>query len=89
MLTHMIYTGVLKTYKLTYESAESLHAVFDNQSASQRWTISSSMLKEFNEHFGPKTEQLDIYPENGRCILTSFTEKIADGKGGFQFPKYL
>ncbi|KAI9788258.1 MAG: hypothetical protein M1816_007024 [Peltula sp. TS41687] len=80
--------GVLKTYRLTYESAEVLHALFDRQSAINRWKITSSLLKEFNEHFGPKTEQLDIYPENGRCILTSFTEKITNGKEVLKQPLY-
>ena len=73
--------GVLKTYKLTYESTEVMHAVFDSTTAPNRWSISSRLLKDFVEHFGPKTEQLDIYSENGRATFTSYTEKIMDGKG--------
>ncbi|KAI9786189.1 MAG: hypothetical protein M1839_007599 [Geoglossum umbratile] len=72
--------GVLKTYKLTYESVEVMHALFDKGLASNRWRISSKPLKEFIEHFGPRTEQLDIYQENGRATFTSYTEKIVDGK---------
>ena len=72
---------MLKTYKLTYESVEVMHALFDKGAAANRWRISSKPLKEFIEHFGPRTEQLDIYQENGRAIFTSYTEKIVDGKG--------
>lgn len=80
-----IYTlvplGVTKTYKLTYESIEIMHALFNKNAAKNRWSISASVLRSFGEHFGPKTEQLDIYSENGRAIFTSYTEKIMDGKG--------
>ncbi|KAL0264199.1 hypothetical protein SLS55_000145 [Diplodia seriata] len=72
---------VTKTYKLTYESVEVMHALFDKQSAQNRWQIHSSALKEAIDYFGPKTEQLDIYAENGRVTYTSFTEKISNGKG--------
>lgn len=73
--------GVTKTYKLTYESVEVMHALFDKQSANNKWTIHSSALKEAIEYFGPKTEQLDIYADDGRVTYTSFTEKISNGKG--------
>lgn len=73
--------GVIKTYKLTYEPVDVLHALFDKNSATSHWTISSSSLKEFIEYFGPKTEQLDIYAEDERVTFTSFTEKITDGRG--------
>lgn len=73
--------GVLKTYKLTYESVDVLSAVFDKESALNRWTISSRTLREFIEYFGPKTEQLDISSENGRATFMSYTEKVVDGKG--------
>lgn len=74
-------SGVTKTYKLTYEPVEVMHALFDRQSANNHWTISSAALKETIEFFGPKTEQLDIYTDNGRVTYTSFTEKITNGKG--------
>ncbi|OJD28936.1 dna repair protein rad9 [Diplodia corticola] len=73
--------GVTKTYKLTYESVEVMHALFDKQSAQNRWSIHSSALREAIDYFGPKTEQLDIYAENGRVTYTSFTEKITNDKG--------
>ncbi|TKA71141.1 hypothetical protein B0A49_02884 [Cryomyces minteri] len=72
--------GVTKTYKLTYESVEVMHALFDKASARNRWKISSRLLKEFIEYFGQRTEQLDFYYDNGRAILTSYTEQIKDGK---------
>ncbi|KAI9820263.1 MAG: hypothetical protein M1827_005885 [Pycnora praestabilis] len=57
-----------------------MHALFDKDTANNRWAIQSRVLREFVEHFGPKTEQLDIYSENGRATFTSYTEKIMDGK---------
>lgn len=58
-----------------------MHALFIKEIANNKWIISSKTLKEFVEHFGPGTEQLDIYSENGRVSLTSFTEKIMSGSG--------
>ncbi|KAF2501802.1 DNA repair protein Rad9 [Lophium mytilinum] len=72
--------GVTKTYKLTYESVEVLHALFDKNAAKNHWSISSGLLKEYIEYFGRKTEQLDIYAEEDRVVFTSFTEKITNGK---------
>lgn len=69
-----------KTYRLNYESAEVMHALFDKASASQGWRISSRIMREYIEYFGPKTEQLDICAQEGKVIFTSFTEKIQDGK---------
>ncbi|KAF2457817.1 Rad9-domain-containing protein [Lineolata rhizophorae] len=72
--------GVVKTYKLTYESAEVVHALFDKNAAKNRWTARSSMLQEIIEYFGPRTEQLDLYYAEGRVTFTSFVEKITNGK---------
>jgi cell cycle checkpoint control protein RAD9A len=73
--------GVLKTYRLTFESVSPMHALFVKESANNSWSISSRALREFVEHFGPGTEQLDIYLEDGRVSLTSYTEKIMSGNG--------
>jgi hypothetical protein len=81
--------GVLKTYRLTFEAVAPMHALFVKESAKSRWCISSRTLKEFVEHFGPGTEQLDIYSEGGRVSLTSFTEKIMSGSGTFVFIKTI
>lgn len=70
-----------KTYNLTYEPAEVVHALFDRTAASQGWTISARVLREYIEYFGPKTEQLDLLAQDGKAIFTSFTEKLQDGKG--------
>lgn len=70
-----------KTYRLTYESVEIMHALFDKAAATQGWRISSRMMREYIEYFGPKTEQLDLVAQDGKAIFTSFTEKIQDGKG--------
>jgi cell cycle checkpoint control protein RAD9A len=78
--------GVLKTYRLTFEAVPPLHALFSRESANNTWSISSRTLREFAEHFGPGTEQLDIYSADGRVSLTSFTEKIMSGTGRFKSP---
>ena len=58
-----------------------MHALFLKENAHNCWAISSKALREFVEHFGPGTEQLDIYSEDGRVNLTSYTEKIMSGNG--------
>lgn len=73
--------GVLKTYRLTFESVAPMHALFVKESAKNYWSISSKTLKEFVEHFGPGTEQLDIYSEDGRVSFTSYIERITSGNG--------
>ncbi|KAK5714686.1 hypothetical protein LTR17_017141 [Elasticomyces elasticus] len=69
--------GMTKLYRLTFESAEVMHALFDRTAASQGWRISSRVLREYIEFFGPKTEQLDLLAQEGKAIFTSFTEKIS------------
>ncbi|RDL35149.1 Rad9-domain-containing protein [Venustampulla echinocandica] len=71
--------GVVKTYRLTFESVSPMHALFVKESANNSWSISSKTLRELVEHFGPGTEQLDVYSEDGRVSLTSYTEKIMSG----------
>ncbi|KAI5205859.1 Rad9-domain-containing protein [Aureobasidium subglaciale] len=75
------HQGVTKTYRLTYESVEVSHALFDKHNAPNGWKISSRILREYIEYFGTKTEQLDLLVKEGKAIFTSFTEKIMDGKG--------
>lgn len=70
-----------KTYRLTYEPVEVMHALFDKTAATQGWRISARILREYIEYFGPKTEQLDLLASEGKAVFTSFTEKITDGKG--------
>ena len=72
---------MIKTHKLTYESTEVMHALFDRTAATQGWRISARVLREYVEFFGPKTEQLDLLAQEDKAIFTSFTEKIQDGKG--------
>ena len=83
-LTNLCFLGVIKTYKLTYESVEIMHALFDKTVAKNTWSILSDVLRDFVQYFGPKTEQLDIYSENGRATFTSYTEKIMNDKGKVQ-----
>ncbi|USW55724.1 hypothetical protein Slin15195_G090430 [Septoria linicola] len=72
--------GMTKTFRLTYESVEVMHALFDKTSATQGFRISSRILREYSEHFGPKTEQLDMVAQEGKVVFTSFTEKSTDSK---------
>jgi cell cycle checkpoint control protein RAD9A len=58
-----------------------MYALFVKEKATNKWSISSRALREFTEWFGPGTEQLDIYSEDGRASFTSFTEKIMSGSG--------
>ncbi|KAB8339290.1 hypothetical protein FH972_022223 [Carpinus fangiana] len=62
------------------QAVDSMHALFDQKRAKNHWRIQSSWLKEYMDYFGPKTEQLDLCSENGRLTLTSYTEKIMNGK---------
>lgn len=58
-----------------------MHALFDKTAANNTWSIPANVLRDFVEYFGPKTEQLDMYSENGRATFTSYTERIMEGKG--------
>ncbi|ESZ92297.1 hypothetical protein SBOR_7337 [Sclerotinia borealis F-4128] len=58
--------GVLKIYRLNFEDVPPMHALFSEDSASNNWSISSKTLREFAEHFGPGTEQLDVFSIDGR-----------------------
>ncbi|KAI8936896.1 hypothetical protein NX059_006128 [Plenodomus lindquistii] len=79
--------GIIKTYKLTYESAEVLHALFDRSVAPNYWSMHSGAVKEYIEYFGTKTEMLDIFAgEDGRCVFKSYTEKISNGKEILKHP---
>ena len=73
--------GVVKTYSLFYETGEILHATFDQMGSTNHWTVASRTLRDVVEYFGPKTDQLDWYYQNGKVTFTSYTEKIQSGKG--------
>lgn len=81
--------GVTKTYRLTYEPAEVISAVFNKEGARNRWTIGAEALKTFVEYFGAGTEQLDFWVENGRVTFTSYTDKVVNGRGKVSFSIYL
>ncbi|CAO2647818.1 Nn.00g087400.m01.CDS01 [Neocucurbitaria sp. VM-36] len=79
--------GVIKTYKLTYEAVDVMHALFDRSVAKNRWSLPSGAVKEYIEYFGTKTEMLDIFAgEDGRCVFKSYTEKISNGKEILKHP---
>jgi cell cycle checkpoint control protein RAD9A len=66
---------------LTYEAVEVQHALFDKSKTQNEWSIESKFLREIIDHFGPTAEQLDLHSENSRALFTSFTQKVANGKG--------
>jgi cell cycle checkpoint control protein RAD9A len=79
--------GVIKTYKLTYEAVDVMHALFDRNVANNRWSMPSGIIKEYIEHFGTKTEMLDIFAgEDGRAVFKSYTEKISNGREVLKHP---
>lgn len=79
--------GVIKTYKLTYEAVDVMHALFDRNLARNRWSMPSGTMKEYIEYFGTKTEMLDIFAgEDGRAVFKSYTEKISNGKEILKHP---
>ncbi|KAF2263737.1 hypothetical protein CC78DRAFT_517975 [Lojkania enalia] len=79
--------GVIKTYKLTYEATEVMHALFDRNVAKNRWSMHAAAMKEYIEYFGTKTEMLDIFAgEDGRAVFKSYTEKITNGKEILKHP---
>ncbi|KAF2191034.1 hypothetical protein K469DRAFT_558355 [Zopfia rhizophila CBS 207.26] len=79
--------GVIKTYKLTYEAVEVMHALFDRNVAKNRWSMHSGAMKEYIEYFGTKTEMLDIYAgDDGRAVFKSYTEKVSNGKEILKHP---
>ncbi|RMZ81328.1 hypothetical protein DV738_g2303, partial [Chaetothyriales sp. CBS 135597] len=72
--------GVVKTYRLYYESGQVLHASFDSLASTNYWTVASRTLRDVVEYFGPKTDQLDWFLHDGRVTFTSYTEKIQSGR---------
>lgn len=88
VLDHLIHvanenpsSGVIKTYRLTYESIEILHALFNKNAAKNTWRMDAGTLKSFVEYFGASTEQLDVSSNNGRTTFMSYTEKVMNGRG--------
>jgi cell cycle checkpoint control protein RAD9A len=59
-----------------------MHALFDKNTVTNRWSMRSPFLKEFADYFGPKAEQLDIYFEDGKVTFLSFTDKVISSKNG-------
>lgn len=76
--------GVVKTYRLYYEPGEIMHAAFDKLGSTNYWTASSRTLRDVVEYFGPKTDQLDWFFQNGKITFTSYTEKIQAGRGSLR-----
>ena len=80
--------SMTKTFKLTYEAADMMQAVFDRGRATNSWKAGARMLREFADHFGVKTEQLDICADEGQVTMASYTEKVTNGKGRLSIVVY-
>ncbi|KAN0087368.1 Rad9 domain containing protein [Elaphomyces granulatus] len=65
--------GVIKSYRLIYESVVIQHAIFDKARSRNQWKIESKFLREIIEHFSHSAEQLGRYlprrVTDGREIL--------------------
>ncbi|KAL8785282.1 MAG: hypothetical protein Q9195_008701 [Heterodermia aff. obscurata] len=85
-LTGISDEGVIKTYKLTFEPVEVIHALFNKNNARNQWKIGSNVLRTFIEYFGVGTELLEIYSEEGRVTLTSYTEKVMNNMDILKYP---
>lgn len=79
--------SVIKTYRLTYESADVMHATFDKQGSLNTWKISSRTMRDVVEYFGPKTEHVDWSLHDDKVTFTSYTDKIQVGRGKSDLPQ--
>ncbi|RYO87713.1 hypothetical protein DL766_005018 [Monosporascus sp. MC13-8B] len=62
------------------QSRPPVRAKFDRGQATNHWSISSRMLRQLMDHFGPGTEYLDIHSDDDQFVnFTCFTEKVAHG----------
>ncbi|KAG5438934.1 hypothetical protein PCANB_002264 [Pneumocystis canis] len=73
--------GVLKTYKITYEQFQIMHALYDKSSCRNTWKINSRILKEHLDHFSTRAEELTLMIQNDKLLLTSFAEGLIHDKG--------
>ncbi|KTW30303.1 hypothetical protein T552_00778 [Pneumocystis carinii B80] len=72
--------GVLKTYKITYEQCQTMHALCNKSLCKNRWKIHSRILKEYLDHFSARAEELTLMSQNDKLLLTSFTEGLVYDK---------
>jgi cell cycle checkpoint control protein RAD9A len=79
-------SDVVKTYRLYYEGGAVMRPGFDRAYSNNYWTVSSRTLRDVVEYFGPKTDQLDWYFQDGKVTFTSYTEKIQNGRGTLHSP---
>ncbi|EMR10759.1 hypothetical protein PNEG_00908 [Pneumocystis murina B123] len=72
--------GVLKTYKITYEQCQTMHALCNKSLCKNKWKIHSRTLKEYLDHFSSRAEELTLMSQNDKLLLTSFTEGLVYDK---------
>lgn len=73
--------SVVKTYRLTYEPTEVLHATFDKNGSLNTWTIPARAIRDVVDYFGPKTEHVDWSLHDDKVTFTSYTDKVQVGRG--------
>ncbi|KAH7041472.1 Rad9-domain-containing protein [Microdochium trichocladiopsis] len=70
--------GITTKYRLPFEVTPPVHAKFDKDEAVNSWSISSRVLRQLMDHFGPRIEYLDIHPDADQVVnFTCFTEKVS------------
>lgn len=72
--------NVVKTFRLTYETAEALNATFDRANSKNSWTLPARTLRDVGEYFGPRSEHVNwSLSDDNKVIFTSYTEKVQAG----------
>ncbi|OTA99111.1 hypothetical protein M426DRAFT_68439 [Hypoxylon sp. CI-4A] len=73
--------GMTTKYRLPFEVTPPVHAKFDKDQATNRWSIPSRTIRQLMDHFGPGIEYLDIHSEEDDTVnFTCFTEKVKNGE---------
>lgn len=70
--------GIKKTYNLSFQECEALHALFNKNTSIVHLTCSHKLLSDCTQHFNPSVAEvcLRVVPEH--ALLTNFVEDDAD-----------
>jgi len=70
--------GIKKTYNLSFQECEALHALFNKNTSIVHLTCSHKLLSDCTQHFNPSVAEvcLRVVPEH--ALLTNFVEEDAD-----------
>ncbi|KAG4306004.1 hypothetical protein PORY_000914 [Pneumocystis oryctolagi] len=62
--------GILKTYNITYEQSQVMHALCNKSLCKNKWKINSRIFKEHLDHFSTRAEELTLMIQNDKLLLT-------------------